>query len=94
MYLEPRAVTRLSVITEPIDLLLTDVVMPGMSGPTLAQRLVAQHPSLRVLYMSGYAEEAIERQGALPAGGELLEKPFTADQLARRVRAAMAGPAA
>jgi hypothetical protein len=44
--------------------------------------------------MSGYAEEAIERQGALPAGGELLEKPFTADQLARRVRAAMAGPAA
>jgi PAS domain S-box-containing protein len=88
------AVAILGGSTEPIDLLLTDVVMPGMSGPTLAQRLVAQHPSLRVLYMSGYAEEAIERQGALPAGGELLEKPFTADQLARRVRAAMAGPAA
>jgi two-component system cell cycle sensor histidine kinase/response regulator CckA len=80
--------------TEPIELLLTDVVMPGLSGPALAQRLVARHPSLRVLYMSGYAEEAIERQGALPAGGDLLEKPFTADQLARRVRAAMAGPAA
>jgi CheY-like chemotaxis protein len=79
---------------EPIDLLLTDVVMPGMSGPTLAQRLVDRHPSLRVLYMSGYAEEAIERQGSLPAGGDLLEKPFTADQLARRVRAAIAGPAA
>ena len=88
------AVAILGGSTEPIDLLLTDVVMPGMSGPTLAQRLVAQHPSLRVLYMSGYAEAAIERQGALPAGGELLEKPFTADQLARRVRAAMAGPAA
>jgi PAS domain S-box-containing protein len=79
---------------EPIDLLLTDVVMPGMSGPALAQRLVRQHPSLRVLYMSGYAEEAIERQGSLPAGGDLLEKPFTADQLARRVRAAIAGPLA
>jgi PAS domain S-box-containing protein len=79
--------------TGSIDLLLTDVVMPGMSGPALAQRLLSRHPSLRVLYMSGYAEEAIERQGSLPAGGDLLEKPFTADQLARRVRAAMAGPA-
>jgi two-component system cell cycle sensor histidine kinase/response regulator CckA len=77
----------------PIDLLLTDVVMPGMSGPALAQRLIRQHPSLRVLYMSGYAEEAIERQGSLPAGGDLLEKPFTADKLARRVRAAIAGSA-
>ena len=56
--------------------------MPGMSGPALAHRLLGRHPSLRVLYMSGYAEEAIERQGSLPAGGELLEKPFTADQLA------------
>jgi two-component system, cell cycle sensor histidine kinase and response regulator CckA len=79
--------------TDSIDLLLTDVVMPGMSGPALAQRLIGQHPSLRVLYMSGYAEEAIERQGSLPAGGDLLDKPFTADQLARRVRAAIAGSA-
>ena len=67
--------------------------MPGMSGPALADRLLGRHPSLRVLYMSGYAEEAIERQGSLPAGGDLLEKPFTADQLARRVRAAIAGSA-
>ena len=79
--------------TDSIDLLLTDVVMPGMSGPALAQRLIGQHPSLRVLYMSGYAEEAIERQGSLPAGGDLLDKPFTADQLARRVREAIAGSA-
>ena len=63
------------------------------AGPALAERLIGQHPSLRVLYMSGYAEEAIERQGSLPAGGDLLEKPFTADQLARRVRAAIAGSA-
>ncbi|HKU60063.1 MAG TPA: PAS domain S-box protein [Gemmatimonadales bacterium] len=87
------ALALLAGSTEPIDLLLTDVVMPGLSGPALAQRLILQHPALRVLYMSGYAEEAIERQGSLPAGGELLEKPFTADQLARRVRAAIAGSA-
>ncbi len=76
----------------PVDLLLTDVVMPGISGPVLAQRLIRQYPRLRVLYMSGYAEEAIERRGTLPAGGELLEKPFTGDQLARRVRQAISGP--
>jgi PAS domain S-box-containing protein len=69
-----------------IDLLVTDVVMPGMGGPALAEQLVVLQPGLRVLYISGYAEEAIRRQGELPAGGALLEKPFTADQLARRVR--------
>ncbi len=75
---------------QPIDLLLTDIVMPGMSGPALAERLVADRPDLKVLYITGYAEEAIERQGALPAGGALLEKPFTAQQLAQRVRQALA----
>jgi two-component system cell cycle sensor histidine kinase/response regulator CckA len=69
-----------------LDLLVTDVVMPGMGGPALAEQLVALQPGLRVLYISGYAEEAIRRHGELPAGGALLEKPFTADQLARRVR--------
>jgi two-component system, cell cycle sensor histidine kinase and response regulator CckA len=73
----------------PADLLLTDIVMPGMSGPVLAERLVSRWPDLKVLYMSGYADEAIERQGALSAGGALLEKPFTARQLADRVRQAL-----
>jgi two-component system cell cycle sensor histidine kinase/response regulator CckA len=75
---------------QPVDLLVTDIVMPGMSGPALAERLVAGWPHLKVLYITGYAEEAIERQGALPAGGALLEKPFTAQQLADRVRQALA----
>ncbi len=75
---------------QPVDLLVTDIVMPGMSGPALAERLVAAWPALRVLYITGYAEEAIERQGALPAGGALLEKPFTAQQLADSVRQALA----
>ena len=73
-----------------IDLLLTDVVMPDMGGPVLAERLVRDRPDLRVLYISGYAEEAIQRHGILPAGGMLLEKPFTADQLARQVRESLA----
>jgi PAS domain S-box-containing protein len=76
---------------ERIDLLLTDVVMPGMGGPALAERLVHARPDLRVLYISGYAEEAIQRHGALPAGGALLEKPFTADELAHRVRETLSG---
>jgi PAS domain S-box-containing protein len=76
-----------------IDLLVTDVVMPGMGGPALAERLVAAQPGLRVLYISGYAEEAIRRHGSLPAGGMLLEKPFTADQLAWRVRETIAASA-
>ncbi len=77
-------------VAPAIDLLLTDIVMPGMSGPALVERLVAGMPGLRVLYMTGYAREAIERQGTLPAGGALLEKPFTARQLADRVRRALA----
>ncbi|HEX6106012.1 MAG TPA: PAS domain S-box protein [Gemmatimonadales bacterium] len=76
-----------------IDLLVTDVVMPGMGGPALAEELVQRQPGLRVLYITGYAEEAILQQGALPAGGALLEKPFTADQLARRVREALSAGA-
>jgi two-component system cell cycle sensor histidine kinase/response regulator CckA len=74
----------------PADLLLTDIVMPGMNGPALAERLVARWPALEVIYMSGYADEAIERQGSLPAGGALLEKPFTARKLADYVRQALA----
>jgi signal transduction histidine kinase/ActR/RegA family two-component response regulator len=88
---DPAAALRIvQAEAQPIDLLVTDIVMPGMSGPVLAERLVAARPDLKVLYITGYAEEAIERQGALPAGGALLEKPFTAQQLADSVRQALA----
>jgi PAS domain S-box-containing protein len=70
----------------PIHLLLTDVVMPGMRGPELAQRLLRLRPDLRVLYMSGYIDNAIARQGLLHAGAEFLQKPFTPDGLTRKVR--------
>jgi two-component system, cell cycle sensor histidine kinase and response regulator CckA len=71
---------------EPIDLLVSDLVMPGLGGRALADRLLNLRPALRVLFITGYAPEAVERQGRLPAGHGLLEKPFTADQLAHKVR--------
>jgi PAS domain S-box-containing protein len=73
---------------EPIDLLLTDVVMPRMSGPELAARLRERRPDLRVLCMSGY-----ESAGAHPRRFETLQKPFAPDDLIARVRAALDRPA-
>jgi two-component system cell cycle sensor histidine kinase/response regulator CckA len=70
----------------PIDLLVSDVVMPGMLGKDLAERLVAVRPDTRVLYMSGYAQPVLASQGTLDPGVVLLEKPFTAADLLRAVR--------
>jgi PAS domain S-box-containing protein len=69
-----------------IHLLLTDVVLPGMSGPSLATTLGSRFPEMRILYMSGYSEfESEGRGGGLPAGASLLQKPFTKDILLHRV---------
>jgi two-component system, cell cycle sensor histidine kinase and response regulator CckA len=69
----------------PIDLLLTDVVMPGMSGWDLAEKLSPRRPEMRVLYMSGYPDGEIARHGITGAGTSILRKPFTKDELTRRV---------
>src|SRR5438552_1959220 len=69
-----------------IHMLVTDVVMPGLSGPELADKLAAQRPGIRVLYMSGYPGDAVVQHGGLPAGSAFLQKPFSADTLARKVR--------
>ncbi|HXG55776.1 MAG TPA: PAS domain S-box protein [Vicinamibacterales bacterium] len=75
-----------------IDLLLTDVVMPGISGAKLFARLQEQQPGLKVLYLSGYTQGAIVEQGPLGPGIELLQKPFTAAALNERVREVIEGP--
>ena len=68
------------------DLLLTDVVMPGMSGRELAEKLRTHHPSLKVLFITGYTEEKIVRQGALPSGMACLNKPFELRVLEQKIR--------
>ena len=68
------------------DLLVTDVVMPGLSGPNLAARLMQQNPTMRILYMSGYSDDAAAVHGAFWGGVPLLQKPFTPAQLVERVR--------
>jgi two-component system, cell cycle sensor histidine kinase and response regulator CckA len=73
-----------------IDLMVTDVVMPEMNGCELARRLALSRPDLPVLYLSGYTDEAIARQGVLNPGIALLEKPFRPRDLAERVREALA----
>ncbi len=75
-----------SQFSEPIHLLMADAVMPGASGDQLARQLAGARPQMKVLYTSGYTDEAILRQGILGSATAFLQKPFTPDLLARKVR--------
>jgi two-component system cell cycle sensor histidine kinase/response regulator CckA len=76
----------------PLDLLLSDVVMPRMGGPELAQALLAKRPSVKVLYMSGYTDHPMVRRGVVNAGVAFLQKPFTPTVLVSRVREVLEAP--
>jgi FixJ family two-component response regulator len=65
---------------------LTDVVMPGASGPELAKRLVERRPALKVIYMSGYTEDTIVHHGVLDPGIAFLHKPYSAKTLGRKIQ--------
>ncbi|WP_426512140.1 ATP-binding protein [Dactylosporangium sp. McL0621] len=77
----PEALIRASAHTGPIDILLTDVIMPGMLGKELADEMTGRRPGIAVLYMSGYARPVLTTHGTLPADVRLLEKPFTTAEL-------------
>jgi len=74
----------------PIDLLLTDIVLPGTKGPALAEMVATHRPEIRVLYMSGYSESDPKARGHFPTGATLLRKPFTVDALLHAVSEALA----
>lgn len=67
-------------------LVVSDIMMPGLDGPTLARKLLARHPKMRFLFVSGYADHALEQSGLDREAYEFLPKPYTLDQLARRIR--------
>jgi CheY-like chemotaxis protein len=77
-----------------IDLVLTDVIMPGLSGREVADRLLELRPEMRVLFMSGYTDDAIVHQGVLDEAANFLQKPFAPDSLAQKVREVLDQPSA
>jgi CheY-like chemotaxis protein len=71
---------------KPIHLMLVDVVMPGLDGRELAERVKSLHPGMKVLYMSGYTDNAIIHHGVLEKGMNYIQKPFTLEGLGRKIR--------
>lgn len=88
-----RALTALSSRTQRVDLLVSDVVLGGMSGPELVQQLRGERPSLKVLYISGYTDGEVSERGLDEAREQLLHKPFTLRDLAQAVRGVLDGKA-
>jgi CheY-like chemotaxis protein len=86
------AMGRIGTAGATVGLLLTDVVMPGMSGPALARSVRLARPEMKVLFMSGYTDEAVGLQGVLGEGTRFIQTPFPADALLHQVRAVLDEP--
>jgi signal transduction histidine kinase len=87
-----QAIEKAEKSVEPIHLLLTDVIMPGMSGRQLAEKILCKRPQTKIVYMTGYTDDMVVQHKVLEPGVQLLQKPFTKVELARKVRATLDGP--
>ena len=83
----------MEAVGDTVQLLITDVIMPGLSGPALAEQLCAKHPHLKVLYMSGYTDDALDNHGVLKEGIQLINKPFSIADLTQKIREVLDTPA-
>jgi YesN/AraC family two-component response regulator len=86
------ALAALPLMSSTPDLMITDIVMPDLNGIELARRVVEAFAAIRVLYISGYTEDAIVHHGILQEGVELLQKPFTATDLLQKVSGMLEAP--
>jgi CheY-like chemotaxis protein len=86
-----QALEKMTHLTDPIHIMITDVVMPGMSGPTLAKRVVAEYPEMKLIFMSGYTDAAAIENRFVQPGSVFLQKPFSPDALRAKVRELLDG---
>jgi two-component system, cell cycle sensor histidine kinase and response regulator CckA len=84
-----KAIQKAEISAEPIHLLLTDVIMPGMSGRQLAEKIMSKRPETKIVYMTGYTDDMVMQHKVLEPGVQLLQKPFTKLELAAKVRATL-----
>jgi CheY-like chemotaxis protein len=86
-----QAIEMADICTGPIDLLLTDVIMPGMSGSQLAENILSKRPQTKIVYMTGYTDDMVVQHKVLKPGVKLLQKPFARADLALKVRSTLDG---
>jgi two-component system, cell cycle sensor histidine kinase and response regulator CckA len=84
-----QAIQTAAIFAGPIDLLLTDVIMPGMSGPQLAEQILSKRPQTRIVYMTGYTDDMVVQHKVLEPGVKVLQKPFGKADLALKVRSTL-----